>query len=73
MAELSLKERLQPSLLDRLTDQERVIFELHYLDGATQARTADLLGLSLGTVNSRLQSIRGKYTEIRLRVAQEAA
>jgi len=66
-------ERILNAMWDKLTEQERVVFELHYLDGATQARVGDLLGLSLGTVNSRLQSIRTKYTEIRLQVAREAA
>ena len=68
-----LAERILNRMWDKLNDQERVIFELHYLDGATQARVGDLLNLSLGTVNARLQSIRGKYAETRRQVDREAA
>ena len=66
-------ERILNTMWDKLTEEERVIFDLHYLDGATQARVGDLLGISLGTVNGRLQTIRAKYADIREQVAQEAA
>lgn len=66
-------EQILNRMWDKLTEQERVIFELHYLDGATQARVGELLSVSLGTTNARLQSIREKYAETRRQVDREAA
>ena len=44
--------------LDRLAPAERRILQLLYLEGLTQAETAERLGLPLGTVKSR--SVRAK-------------
>lgn len=52
-AEPDLLARL-PALLARVSPASRVVLVLHYLDGLTLGEAADVLGVSVGTVKSRL-------------------
>lgn len=51
--EPELTERI-PGLLSQLSPASRAVISLHYLNEMTLAETADVLGLSTGTVKSRL-------------------
>ncbi|XNL28192.1 SigE family RNA polymerase sigma factor [Longispora sp. K20-0274] len=48
----ALKLTLRQALL-RLTDKQRAVLVLRYFDDHTEAETAELLGVSLGTVKSQ--------------------
>lgn len=43
-----------PKWLERLTPKGREVISLHYLEGFTSEEVADILGIPLGTVKSRI-------------------
>lgn len=43
-----------PALLARISPASRAVIILHYLDEMTLAETSEILGLSMGTIKSRL-------------------
>lgn len=51
-------------MLEKLTNEQRVLIDMVYFQGYTQAETAEKLGIPLGTVKTRIRSAINNLREI---------
>jgi RNA polymerase sigma-70 factor (ECF subfamily) len=65
------RQQLQ-ALLDELDPEKRVVFVMFELERCAGADIADLLGLPLGTVYSRLSAARGQFAQAAARMKKRA-
>jgi RNA polymerase sigma factor (sigma-70 family) len=57
-------ESIYSDAWDAMTDKERIVFELYYLNNNTQSMVKDEMGCSIGTINSMLKQIHDKFYTI---------
>jgi RNA polymerase sigma factor (sigma-70 family) len=62
-AQMSETSRLVQEVLERLPPAQREVIVLHELEGLNQREVAELLGVALGTVKSRLRLGRARFEQ----------
>jgi len=72
-SELERKRRLLERVLGQLTEDLRVAFVLHELEGYTQREIAELLQIPDGTVASRLRRARESFDALLAPLVEEAS
>ncbi|MCB2230296.1 sigma-70 family RNA polymerase sigma factor [bacterium] len=65
-----IKERVFNDAWRAFDDEERLVFQMCYLDGLTQFEVASRMNWAIGRVNARLQSARRKFYDILARVSE---
>jgi RNA polymerase sigma-70 factor, ECF subfamily len=61
------------AILDRLPDEQRIVFSLFELEGMTGEEIAELLDVSVGTVRSRLRLARASFEQAVARLRSREA
>ena len=72
-AETQQRAAMAEAILNKLSDEQRVVFVLFELDEQSGQEIAELLGISLGTVRSRLRLARETFRREVKRLAAVAA